>query len=89
MFSICGNKQDCVDCGVSSLSGSKVAGYEDREVDDEYLSKNANLHYTRLIFFRVSRVSATNLHDFAPGSTHQGATVASCWQRDEDRKQVN
>jgi len=32
----------------------------------------SNLYYTRLIPFRVSRVSCARLRGFAPGPTHQG-----------------
>jgi len=39
-------------------------------------------HYTRLIPFRVSRVSGAHLHSFVPGPTRiKVATVASRWQR--------
>jgi len=44
----------------------------------------SNLHYTRLIPFRVSRVRGIHLRGFAPGSHINVATVASCWQRVED-----
>jgi len=36
------------------------------------LTKKLNLHYARLIPFRMSRVSGAHLRGFAPGSTHQG-----------------
>jgi len=32
----------------------------------------SNLHYTRLIPFRMSRVSGAHLRGFAPGPIHQG-----------------
>jgi len=41
-----------------------------------------NLCYTRLILFRVSRISrGAHLRGFAPGPTLQGAAVASRLQR--------
>jgi len=45
-----------------------------------YQIKKSNLYYTRLIPFRVSGVSDAHLRSFAPGPTHQGCSVASCWQ---------
>jgi len=42
----------------------------------------SNLYYTRLILFRVSRVSGTHLRGFAPlAHTSKVAAVASRWQR--------
>jgi len=53
-----------------------------------YLSKvkiKLNLYYTRLIPFRVLRVSGAHLRGFAPRSrTIKVATVANHWQREGD-----
>jgi len=46
-------------------------------------SIKSNLHYTRLISFRVSRVSSVHLRGFATGPTHQGCkqwrVVGNVW----------
>jgi len=44
-------------------------------------NQKTNFYYTRLISFRVSRVSSTHLRGFAPGPHIKVSTVASCWQR--------
>jgi len=40
----------------------------------QLLQIKSNLHYTRLIAFRVSRVSGAHPCGFAPGPTHQGCS---------------
>jgi len=48
--------------------------------------KKSKFHYTRLIPFRVSRVSGAQLRGFAPRSTHQGCSgdesLATCGEFD-------
>jgi len=50
------------------------------------IKSKSNLHYTRLIPFRMSRVSGAHLRGFAPGPTHQGCSggesLATCGRFD-------
>jgi len=58
--------------------------YESYTVAKRYLSNQnkSNLHYTRLIPFRMSGVSGAQLHGFPPVPTHQGCSggesLATC-----------
>jgi len=74
----CGpSRQKTKNRNVLCLSGMidiKHHGSYERKIDGEqiYQIKKSNLHYTRLIPFRVSRVSCAQHRSFAPGPTLQG-----------------